>query len=79
MDLAASGSTAHHHHHHQIVLKSPLSPDQLRVLSLYHQCGIRIDHASFLSIWKLISLGIPSSVVTDLLRDVAAYSKKSSF
>ncbi len=60
---------------HQITIKSRLSPDQLRVLALYHQCGVRIDEAAFLSIWKLVNLGIPANIIADLLRDVARCSQ----
>ena len=61
--------------HHQFTLKSPLSPDQLRVLTLYHQCGVKIDNKTFISIWKLVNLGIPPSVIVDFLRDIAPYKK----
>ena len=60
----------------QFTWKSPLSAEQLRVLSLYHQCGVNLDNKTFLAVWKLASLGIPANVIVDLLRDVAAYGAK---
>ncbi len=60
-----------HHQQRKITVKSRLSPDQLRVLSLYHSCGIKLDSVTFLSLWKLASLGIPANIINDLLRDIS--------
>ncbi len=47
------------------------------MLALYRQCGIDLDEATFLNIWALANLGIAPEAITDLLRDVAKYAKKS--
>lgn len=59
---------------HQLTIKSSLSPEQLRVLSFYNNCQVTVDNKTFISIWKLASLGIPANVIVDLLRDLAKYS-----
>jgi hypothetical protein len=58
-----------------LTIKSPLNPDQIRVLSLFHSCEVKVDNKTFLSVWKLVNLGIPPNVINNLLRDVAKYAK----
>ena len=58
--------------HQQVLLKSPLSPDQIAVLGLFNACGIRLDNRTFLNVWRLVNLGVPPNVIVDILRDVAA-------
>lgn len=60
----------------QILLKSILSPEQLKVQSLYQKCGVNIDPKTFLSLWKLCELGIPAHAITALLSDIAANESK---
>ena len=66
----------HHHQQQQFSWKCSLSAEQLRVLSLYHQCGVNLDNKTFVAIWKLASLGIPASAINDLLRDTAYYGSQ---
>ena len=56
-----------------LALTSPLSSDQLRILGLYKEVGIKLDNKTFLAIWKLVNLGIPPNVIVDLLRDIARH------
>jgi len=56
----------------QILLKSILTPEQLKVQSLYQKCGVNIDAKTFLSLWKLCDLGIPAHAITALVHDIAA-------
>ena len=57
------------------LVKSILTPEQLRVQNLYQKCGVNIDAKTFLSIWKLSDLGIPSHAIIALVHDVAKYKK----
>ena len=57
----------------QILLKSSLTPDQLKVQSLWHQCDVKVDSKTFLQIWRLSELGIPTHAVIALLNDIARY------
>jgi len=59
----------------QILMKSILKPDQLKVQILYQKSGVNIDPKTFLNLWKLCELGIPASAVTALLHDIAAAQK----
>lgn len=59
-----------------IILKSLLSPDQIVVQSLYSSCGVRIDTKTFVAIWKLCDLGIPTHAILALLQDTAKYAAK---
>ncbi|TRY63130.1 hypothetical protein TCAL_03638 [Tigriopus californicus] len=54
-----------------ITIKSPLSAEQLRILALYNQCGLKLDNKTFLAIWKLCNLGIPSGHIVSLLKDLS--------
>ena len=60
----------------QIVLKSSLTPEQLKVQSLWHQCDVKVDSKTFLQIWQLSELGIPPHAIITLLNDIARYNKK---
>ena len=60
----------------QIILKSSLTPEQLRIQSLWHECEVKIDSKTFLHIWRLSELGIPSQFVLSLLKDIAMHGKK---
>ena len=60
----------------QIVLKSSLTPEQLRVQSLWHHCEAKVDSKTFLYIWQLVELGIPPHAIIRLLGDIAKYGKK---
>ena len=60
----------------EIVLKSILNPEQLRVQSLWHQCGVKVDPKTFLQIWRLTELGIPPRAIRFFLNDLAKYSVK---
>ena len=57
------------------LVKSILTPEQLRVQNLYKTCGVNIDARTFLSLWKLCDLGIPAHAITALVHDVAKYKK----
>ena len=57
------------------LVKSILTPEQLRVQNLYQKCGVNIDAKTFLALWKLCDLGIPSHAITALVHDVAKYKK----
>ena len=55
-----------------------LTPEQLRVQSLWHQCEVKIDSRTFLLIWRLTELGIPHPIINNLLNDIAKFSKKKT-
>jgi hypothetical protein len=55
----------------QIILKSILNPEQLKVQSLYEKCGVHIDAKTFLSLWQLCDLGIPAHAINALIHDIA--------
>jgi hypothetical protein len=59
---------------HQYTVRSRLTPEQLRVASLFRQCGVSLDESTFLGVWKLADLGVKPEAVVTLLRDVARYS-----
>ena len=62
----------------QIVLKSSLTPEQLRVQYLWNQCNVKVDTKTFLQIWRLSELGIPSHAIISLLNDIARYGRKKT-
>lgn len=61
----------------QIVLKSLLTPDQLRIQQLYHQCGVRVEPKTLIILCKLCEQGIPPHLITALLHDIARHPRKS--
>jgi hypothetical protein len=61
---------------HQIILKSLLSPEQIIVQGLYASCGVKIHTKTFITLWKLCDLGIPTHAILSLLQDTAKYSSK---
>ena len=62
----------------EVILSSILTPEQLRVQSLWHQCEVKIDSRTFLQIWKLTELGVPHHNIANLLNDIARYNKKKT-
>ena len=62
----------------EVVLSSILTPEQLQIQSLWHQCEVKIDSKTFLQIWKLTELGVPHQNIVNLLNDVARYNKKKT-
>ena len=60
----------------QIVLKSLLNPEQLRLQQLYQLCGVKIDPKTLIQLWKLCELGIPPHLITGLLHDIAKFPPK---
>ena len=60
----------------EVVLSSVLTPEQLQVQSLWHQCEVKIDSKTFLQIWRLTELGVPHHNIVSLLNDIARYNKK---
>ena len=61
----------------QIVLKSLLNPEQLRVQQLYQLCGVKIEPKTLIHIWKLCELGIPPQLILALVHDIAKYPGSS--
>jgi len=61
----------------QILMKSILKPEQVKVQILYQKCGVNIDPKTFLNLWKLCDLGIPANAVIALLNDIGAAQKDS--
>ena len=64
--------------HSETVLKSILTPDQLNVQSMWHNCEVTVDPKTFLHIWRLSELGIPPYTILTLLNDIAKYPKKKA-
>lgn len=62
----------------QILLKSILTPEQIKVQSLYQKCGVNIDPKTFLNLWKLCDLGIPAHAITALIIDISTYDSKKA-
>ena len=60
----------------QLIFKSVLTPEQLKVHSIYEKCGVKIDANTFLRLWKLCELGIPPDAITSLIHDIAIYDIK---
>ena len=60
----------------QIIFKSVLTPEQLKVQLIYEKCGVKIDANTFLRVWKLCELGIPPQAITELIHDIAKYDLK---
>ena len=48
-----------------------MNPEQLKVLSLYEKCGVKIDANTFSKPWKLCELGIPPKATVALMNDIA--------
>ena len=62
----------------QIVLKSLLNPDQLRIQQLYHLCGVRIEPKTLTILCKLCEQGIPPHLIIALLHDIARHPRKTT-
>ena len=62
----------------EVVLSSVLTPEQLRVQSLWHRSEVKIDSRTFQQIWRLTELGVPHKIINNLLNDIAKYSKKKT-
>jgi len=61
----------------QIVLKSLLNPDQLRLQQLFHLCEVRIEPKTLIILCKLCEQGIPPHLISALLHDIARHPKKT--
>ena len=60
----------------QLVFKTVLTQEQLKVQAIYEKCGVKIDANTFLRLWKLCELGIPPHAITALIHDIAKYDSK---
>ena len=55
-----------------------LTPEQMQILELWHQCGVNVDGKTFLQIWRLSEFGIPPKAIGTFLNEISKYYNQNT-